>query len=154
MCANNVIYTPRASLIMARTKQNARANLSAAYSDKKIVTEDGKEVVVRRRHRKRPGTKARQEIRRYQSMGKYATMNVLAKEPFGRLVREIMQDMGSSDMRISKNAMDAIQQSAEDYMVGVFRAADGERNHAKRHTLYKEDVKRVIQNSKHLSEQV
>lgn len=138
---------------MARTKAKARQNM-AGYSDKKVKTDDGQEVTIRRKHRKRPGTKARQEVRRYQSMGKYATMTVLPKEPFSRLVREVLQDLTGSDYRISKSAMNACQQAAEAYMTDIFRAADRQRDHAKRNTLYKEDVKSAIEFNKPLSEQV
>ena len=138
---------------MARTKAKARQNMSG-YSDKKIKTDDGQEVIVRRKHRKRPGTKARQEVRRYQSMGKYATMTMLPKEPFSRLVREVLQNLAGSDYRVSKSAMNACQQAAESYMTDIFRAADRQREHAKRNTLYTEDVKSAIECNKHLSEQI
>jgi len=138
---------------MARTKFEAKKRTPPAYADKKIITKDGEQVTVRRKHRKRSGTKAMIDIRKYQSRGKYATMNVLSAEPFRRVVREIIQDMGA-DFRVAQTAMAALQQSTEVYMTEIFRAADKQRAHAKRHTLYNEDVRQVLELIKPLSEQL
>ena len=70
---------------------------------------------VKKPMRWRPGTLALREIRRYQK----TTELLIRKLPFARLVREIAQDF-KTDMRFQREAIAAIQEVAEAYLVGLF----------------------------------
>ena len=86
---------------MARTKQTARKSTGGKAPRKQLATKAARRSVpsnggLRRPHRYRPGTVALREIRRYQK----STDLLLRKAPFQRLVREIMQDLKKSDLRL------------------------------------------------------
>jgi len=76
---------------------------------------------VKKPHRYRPGTVALREIRRYQK----STDLLLRKLPFSRLVREIAQDY-KNDLRFQSTAIQALQEAAEAYLVGLF---EGQSSH-------------------------
>lgn len=65
--------------------------------------------------RPRPGVAALREIRKYQR----STDLLIARAPFSRLVREI-GDMFLHDMRWCGNAIEALQEAAEAYIVALF----------------------------------
>lgn len=91
---------------------------------------------IRKPHRWRPGTKALIEIRRYQK----STELLIRKAPFERLVREIAQDF-KTDLRFGKQAILALQDAAESYLVNVLEDAYFCALHAKRVTLMAIDIK-------------
>ncbi len=70
---------------------------------------------VKKPHRYRPGTVALREIRRYQK----STDLLIRKLPFQRLVREVAQAY-KTDVRFQSNAIMALQEAAEAYLVGLF----------------------------------
>jgi len=74
---------------------------------------------VKKPHRFRPGTVALREIRRYQK----STELLLRRLPFQRLVREIAQEF-KADLRFQSSAVQAIQEAAEAYLVGLFEASN------------------------------
>ena len=109
---------------MARTKQTARKH-NGGKGPRKVVVR-GKEARAamalaadnkghQRKRRYRPGTVALREIRRYQK----STDLLIRKLPFQRLVREVSQDF-KSDLKFQKPALEALQQAAEAYLVGLF----------------------------------
>ena len=59
--------------------------------------------------------------------------------PFYRLVREIAQDF-KSDVKFTKNALMAIQEASESYLVGLFEDTNLACIHAKRITIAPKDV--------------
>ena len=72
---------------------------------------------VIRPRRNRPGTVALREIRRYQK----TTGLLLPRKPFIRLIREVLQDIYPSNAILwQKNALLAIQEAAEAYLVDIF----------------------------------
>jgi histone H3 len=87
----------------------AAAIASKASSQQVAIKSDTK-------RRYRPGTVALREIRKYQK----STDKMIRKAPFIRLVRELMA-VKNSTLRITASALEAIQESAEDYIVGVFK---------------------------------
>ena len=95
-----------------------------------------KTVNRRKPYRFRPGTKALREIRRYQR----GTDLLIRKLPFQRLVREILQTKGGSDMRIQSVALIALQEATEAFMVGTFEDANQCAIHAKRVTVMPKDL--------------
>lgn len=93
-----------------------------------------------RRHR--PGVKALMEIRRYQN-----TVNTLIpKLPFSRVVREVMMNntrFNAQQMRITRDALMALQESAEMYLTNFFEDSLRLTIHAKRVTLMPRDMQLV-----------
>ena len=123
---------------MARTKQTARRSVAGKSPFKKFATKTNMKntsSVVRKPHRYRPGTVALREIRKYQR----STELLISKLPFQRLVREIMQDL-CPIFRIQLDALLAIQDAAESYLVELFNDANICAIHAKRITIQPKDM--------------
>lgn len=136
---------------MARTKQTASKSIR------------GKSPREQLKRRKRPGTRALQEIRKYQGgsavngedrkisrIQKHATKLLLRKAPFQRLVREIADsvlkddrtglELYGQDTRFTKEAMEVLQHAAEDYLVKLFEDTNLCAIHAKRQTIMPQDI--------------
>ena len=100
-------------------------------------------MVLKRKHRFRPGTTALREIRRYQGAthqnGHNATRLLIRRLPFQRLVREIAQDF-KTDLRFQGSAILALQEAAEAYLVGLFEDTNLCAIHAKRVTIMPKDI--------------
>ena len=86
-------------------------------------------------HRFRPGTVALREIRKFQKR----TDLLIRKLPFQRLVREIAQDF-KTDLRFESQAILALQEASEAYLVGLFEDANRVAIHAKRVTILPKDI--------------
>jgi histone H3 len=140
---------------MARTKQVSRKSHGAHA--KAIKTEPGAKTGVNPHHRiaagslskasvpltksakktskrYRPGAVALAQIRRYQK----STDLLLRKAPFARIVREIAQTF-KSDLRFHLSALEALQEAAEAYLVGLFEDANLCAIHARRVTVMPKD---------------
>ena len=99
---------------------------------------------VRKKRRYRPGTVALREIRLYQK-GKHATELLIRKLPFQRLVRELANDMVSmgkfpNGIRWQSNAVIALQEALEAYLVHLFEDSNITAIHAKRVTVMVKDI--------------
>uniref|UniRef100_A0AAZ3SI63 Core Histone H2A/H2B/H3 domain-containing protein n=1 Tax=Oncorhynchus tshawytscha TaxID=74940 RepID=A0AAZ3SI63_ONCTS len=90
----------------------------------------------RKKTRFRPGTRALMEIRKYQK----STDLLLRKGPFARLVREVCQTYTRDFMRWQVNALLALQEAAEAFLVLLFSDAYLCTIHAKRVTLFPRDI--------------
>ena len=86
-------------------------------------------------HRFRPGTIALREIRKYQK----STDLFIRKLPFQRIVREIAQDF-KTDLRFQSQAILALQEASEAYLVGLFEDTNLCAIHAKRVTILPRDI--------------
>ena len=95
---------------------------------------------VKKPHRYRPGTLALMEIRRYQKSHEL----LIRKLPFQRLVREIALDVVpkgfQGEIRFQSQAIMALQESAEAYLVGLFEDSNLCAIHAKRVTIMPKDI--------------
>ena len=95
-----------------------------------------------RKRRFRPGTVALKEIRRYQK----STELLIRKLPFQRLVREIATDRDVvpghmiGKLRFQTDAIKALQESCEAYLVGLFEDTNLCAIHAKRVTIMPKDI--------------
>ncbi|KAI8505207.1 hypothetical protein Bbelb_173160 [Branchiostoma belcheri] len=89
-----------------------------------------------KKRRFRPGTRALMEIRKYQK----STKLLLRKLPFSRVVREICQEVGGTDLRWQAYAIMALQEAAEAFLVGLLEDANLCALHAKRVTLMPRDI--------------
>ncbi|KAJ5921493.1 hypothetical protein N7466_009819 [Penicillium verhagenii] len=93
-----------------------------------------------RRRRYKPGTVALKEIRRYQRSFDL----LIAKLPFARLVREVALDLlpaevGAS-LRWQSQAIMALQEAAEAFLVHLFEDTNLCALHAKRVTIMQKDI--------------
>ena len=86
--------------------------------------------------RYQPGTVALQEIKRYQK----STELLIRKLPFQRLVRELAQDLGKVNIRFQSEAIMALQEASEAYLVGLLEDANLCTVHAKRVTIMPKDI--------------
>ena len=125
---------------MARTKQTARKSEGGKAPRKALSTKAAKKTTpsvggVKKPHRYRPGTVALREIRRYQK----STDLLIRKLPFQRLVREIAQDF-KNDLRFQGEAILALQEAAESYLVSLFEDTNLCAIHAKRVTIMPKDI--------------
>ena len=82
-----------------------------------------------------PGTVALREIRRYQK----STELLIPKLPFQRLVREVAQKF-KTDLRFEYNAIMALQEAAETYVVELLEKTNKCAIHAKRVTILQKDM--------------
>jgi len=92
-----------------------------------------------KKRRYRPGTRALQEIRRYQR----STALLIRKLPFARLVREIANEhfmRPGMEFRWQGSAIEALQEAAEDHLVHLFEDANLCALHARRVTLMQRDL--------------
>lgn len=134
---------------MARTKQKAakrvegrakHLTLKTKKSMKKPKLEGGGVGVGKmpKSHRFRPGTVALREIRHYQK----STNLLIRKLPFQRLCRELAQDHAIQNEcpRFQASALQALQEAAEAYLVGLFEDSNLCALHAKRVTVMPKDL--------------
>ncbi|KAF2999327.1 centromeric DNA-binding histone H3-like protein cse4 [Curvularia kusanoi] len=91
-----------------------------------------------RTKRYKPGTVALREIRKYQK----TTDLLLLKLPFQRLVREIAQGVSGDDgpNRWQSQALFALQEATEAFLVNLFHDANLCAIHAKRVTIQQKDI--------------
>jgi histone H3 len=101
-----------------------------------LATKKPPKVSTSKAHRFKPGTVALREIRKYQK----GTELLIRRAPFQRLVREIAQDV-KDNLRFQSNAVAALQEAAEAYLVSVFEDTNLCAIHAKRVTIMPKDIK-------------
>ncbi|XP_059312499.1 histone H3-like centromeric protein CENH3 isoform X2 [Lycium ferocissimum] len=120
-----------------RTKPSAAAAPAPAATPSTPARRSPRTSVQKSKQKKRyrPGTVALREIRHFQK-----TWNlVIPAAPFIRLVREISHFFAPGVTRWQAEALIAIQEAAEDFLVHLFEDAMLCAIHAKRVTLMKKD---------------
>jgi len=127
---------------MARTKQTARPFGIGSKTPKLLIPNGmGKTRTnnltggVKKPHRYRPGTVALREIRKFQK----STDLLIRKLPFQRLVKEIATEF-KKDIRFQSQALLALQEAAEAYLVGLFEDTNLCAIHSKRITIMPKDL--------------
>lgn len=129
---------------MARTKQTARKSTGIKHPRKQLATKAARKTAsavgsgtggVKKPHRYRPGTVALREIRKFQK----TTDLLIRKLPFQRLVRDIAMEY-KQDIRFQSQAILALQEAAESYLVGLFEDTNLCAIHAKRVTIMPRDL--------------
>ena len=127
-----VTKNPIKKLTPAQARKNvAKANQAAQQN----LGNPPKTGGLKRPMRYRPGTVALREIRRYQK----TTELLIRKLPFSRLVREVTQDF-KTDLRFQAQAIMALQEAAEAYLVRLFDDTNLCAIHAKRVTIMPKDM--------------
>lgn len=92
-----------------------------------------------KKHRWRPGTVAKREIRKFQK----GTGCLLAGAPFRRLVRESSREM-DGPRRWASSALAVLQEATESYLITVLNDAEKVRYYVPRVTLMPGDVKLAL----------
>ena len=122
----------------AASKVSSKSKGKAARPSKKTAPamKGIKKVDAERKKMKfKAGTVALREIKRYQK----TTSLLLPRAPFMRLVKNIAHGY-DSNLRFASNAIQALQESSEAYLVGVFEDANLCAIHANRVTIMKKDM--------------
>lgn len=132
---------------MVRTKQTARKSTGASLKlHRQLASKASRPhhrsiaATQRRGVRTRPverGLKALDEIRTYQK----TTELLIPKIPFKRVVQEVLQGVKGDDYRCASDAVNAIQEAAEQMLAKVFEDANLCAIHAGRVTIMPKDVK-------------
>ena len=121
----------------AKTAAKKRKALPTTNSKRKAAPATGG---VKKPHRYRPGTVALREIKKFQK----SVDLLMRKLPFSRLVREISNTfpLPCGDLaRWSPEAILALQNATEDYIVGLNEETNLCAIHAKRVTVMPKDIK-------------
>ncbi|KAL1618067.1 centromeric DNA-binding histone H3-like protein cse4 [Neofusicoccum ribis] len=138
---------------MAGTKQKARPSTGGRSAGRSSLASKatpikkshrssgisaGDPTPARKKYRHKPGTNALKEIRRYQR----STDLLLLKLPFARLVREIALNLvpDGEILRWQSQAIQALQEAAEAFLVHLFEDTNLCAIHAKRVTIMQKDI--------------
>ena len=125
---------------MARTKQTGEKSKGGKAPRKALATKAARKSSpatggVRKPHRYRPGTVALREIKRFQK----SVVPLISRAPFGRLLREVMNEF-KTELRLQQNALSALQEASEAYLVGLMQDTNLCAIHAKRVTIMPKDM--------------
>ena len=129
--------TPTSHPIMGGKSLPAAAAAAMSSHGGKLQPPGG----ARKKRRYKPGTVALREIRKYQK----STELLMRKLPFQRLVREVANDIAAGTRfpegpRWQSQAVVALQEAAEAYLVHLFEDSNLEAIHAKRVTIQAKDI--------------
>jgi histone H3 len=123
---------------LKQTPQKSQAGQAACAQEGQAPTTTQASNAVKRRFR--PGTRALMEIRKYQKSSEL----LIRKQPFGRLVREIVQAMHpTTGYCMQANAILALQEASEAYLVALFEDTNLAAIHARRVTIMPKDLQLV-----------
>ena len=137
------VQPPRKEMYKAPVKggKQLRKHISHKVLRKGIIPTGG----VKKPHRYHPGMVALREIRRYQR----STENLIKRTPFQKLIREISQEYRicpdgpgtpSVQVRFQSTAIAALQEAAENYIVGLFEDVNLLAIHARHVTIMPRDI--------------
>ena len=121
------LYTMSAKVSKMSSKSVKVASVNAESSTSK-----------KRKHRYKPGTVVLREIKKQQKN----TNNIIPSTPFKRLVREVAQDHG--EFLFEAKAFDALQESAETFLIDVFRDTNKLAIHRGCQTVEPRDMKLAL----------
>ena len=104
---------------------------------------------IKKPHRYNPGLLALCEIHRYQQ----STKSLIRRTPFNKLIKEIFQEYRicpegpgtpSVQVRFQSTALAALQEAAENFLVGLFEDVNLLAVHAKRVTVMPHDIRLAL----------
>ncbi len=101
--------------------------------------EESTTCVVLEKRRKKKVPRALSQIKKMQK----STNLLIPKKSFGRLVREIAQELGD-DLRFQEDAILALQEAAEAHLIEVFKRANTNAIHARRLGINASDWKMAM----------
>ena len=127
---------------MTRTKRASIKSFPGAKAPRKTISFKAParkttpiQMSIKRPRRFRPGTVALREIRKFQK----STDLLIRKLPFQKVVREIATQF-KSDLRFQTQAILALQEACEAYLVKLFEDTNLCAIHAKRVTIMAKDM--------------
>ena len=127
---------------MTRTKRASIKSFPGAKAPRKTISFKAParkttpiQMSIKRPRRFRPGTVALREIRKFQK----STDLLIRKLPFQKVVREIATQF-KSDLRFQSQAILALQEACEAYLVKLFEDTNLCAIHAKRVTIMAKDM--------------
>ena len=123
---------PRKTLSSEQARKNVAKAMAAAQKNLGNPPRTGG---LKKPMRYRPGTVALREIRRYQKTAEL----LIRKLPFSKLVRKIAQGF-KMDLTFQPQAIGALQEAAEAYLVGLLEDTNLCAIHAKRVTIMPKDI--------------
>lgn len=129
----------RSTRSSAGTNRTANQFRKAAQKQPQQATTRRKQTKPRRH---KNGVQALKEIRKLQG----STHTLIPKLPFSRVVREVMMNRAgysNQDMRITREALMALQEASEMYLVNFFEDSLRLCIHAKRVTLMPRDMQLI-----------
>ena len=130
---------PKAKNAASKMSSKSKTALAASKNKKTAPANKGikknSQDQEKRKNRFRPGTVALREIKKYQKSHDM----LLPRAPFQRLVRHIAGGIDNS-LRFQSNALVALQETTEAYLVGIFEDSNLCAIHAKRVTIMKKDM--------------
>ena len=124
---------PKAKMVSSKVKK--MENDKKVKSNKKTAPAEGG-IKEAKKRRYKPGTLAFREIKKYQR----STDMLLPRAPFQRLVRSICESV-DHELRFRAEALVALQEATEAYLVGLFEDTNLCAIHAKRQTVMQKDMK-------------
>jgi histone H3 len=133
---------PKRQLRTSRARKTAAAALntqalaSARKTAASALNTQALASVPRRHYRYRPGTRALRDIRKYQRSGDL----LIKKAPFQRLVRGICEGF-TEGLRFQGQAILALQEASEAFLVELFEITNLLAMHANRVTIMVKDMK-------------
>lgn len=116
-------------------KMSVKKNDASKKIKKSAPAEGGIKDTEAKKRRFKAGTVALREIKRYQK----SIDMLLPRAPFQRLVRQICNDF-DHELRFQPQALVAIQEAAEAYIVSLFEDTNLCAIHAKRVTVTRKDM--------------
>ena len=119
----------------AATKMPTKVGKMSKALKKTAPAEGGMKDKERRKNRFKPGTVTLREIKKYQK----SIDCLLPRASFQRLVRSITMEM-DHNLRFQSQALQALQEASEAYIVGLFEDSNLCAIHAKRVTVQKKDM--------------
>lgn len=117
---------------VSKTSKSQGTKAKGSKSMKKTAPAEGG---IKKDRRWRPGTVALREIKRYQK----ETKLLIQRAPFQRFVRAICEGI-DHELRFQSQALLAVQEAAEAYLVGLFEDTNLCAIHANRVTIMKKDL--------------
>jgi len=129
---------------MARTKHTAHKTTSATKAPRKTIARKAARKTaatvaggIKKIRRNKQGYVAAKEIKKYQK----STELLIRRLPFSKLVRDIAQGaLSKQEIRFQAVAIEALQEAAENYIIGLFIDTQMCAEHAKRVTIMKPDM--------------
>jgi histone H3 len=122
----------KSSASKASSSSKTGSKAKGSKSHKKTAPAEGG---MKGKRRFRPGTVALREIKRYQK----ETRLLIQRAPFQRFIRAICDGI-DHELRFQSQALIAVQEAAEAYLVGLFEDTNLCAIHANRVTIMKKDL--------------
>ena len=117
--------------VLADKKKNNKSKMIKKQAPSSAGVKDTEKA----KRRNKPGTASLREIKRYQR----SIDLLLPRAPFQRLVRGIVSE-SNDELRFQSQALQALQEATEAYIVALFEDTNLCAIHAKRQTVMRKDM--------------